>query len=148
MKNRKTTSLKKNCNLSKNVWFSFSDCFTWFIIWSAPFTSAWVKSPIEKQRLKKEGTTNFLFLLLCWRRGNKLCLAVVLKKKRKLFLSIVRGWIFPWHLSRKLITWAKRVSLTILAKTTKTIEKYFPLAKSNLVKVPSRTQGISRLLFS
>ena len=51
----------------------------------------------------KEGTINFV-LLFCWKKQ---------KKQQKnnsrfvdslLFLSTLRGWIFPWALSRKLIT--------------------------------------------
>ena len=134
---------QKNYNLSKNVCFSFSDCFACFIIWSAPFASTEVKSPFENKGYKKEGTTDFLFLLLCWKRYNKFCFSVVLRKKKEkkkeeenldslLFLSTLRGWIFPWTLSRKLITWIKCVTLTILAKTSKKIDKYFLFAKSNL----------------
>ena len=51
-----------------------------------------------------------------------------------LFLSTLRGWAFPWALLQKLITWLKCVPLTILAKTPRKIDKYFPFAKSNLRK--------------
>ena len=91
---------------------------------------------------KKDGTIKVLFLLFCWRSDNKLCFAVVLKKKKRnkkivdslLFLSTLRELIFPWILSRKFITWAKCVTLTILAKTPKKIDKYFQITKSNLPK--------------
>ena len=52
------------------------------------------------------------------------------KNKKKvnslLFLSTLRGWIFPWALSQKLIT------LTIFAKSLRKIDKYLPFAKRNL----------------
>ena len=55
-----------------------------------------------------------------------------------LFLSLsiclitLRGWTFPWAFWGKLITLAKCVTLTILAKTLRKIDKYFSFAKSNL----------------
>ena len=73
-----------------------------------------------------------MFLVLHWRRDNKLCFTVVLKKKQKKkqkkknrcrlidslsFLSTLRGWIFPWAFSPKFITWAKYGTLKILTKT-------------------------------
>ena len=97
------------------------------------------KEPIWKTKAKKrkgeqtfcfccciEETINFV-LLLCWK-----------KQKNKgnvdslLFLSTLRGSIFPWALSRNLITWAKCVTLTIFAKNPRKIDKYFTLTKSNL----------------
>ena len=72
-----------------------------------------------------------LFSMLCWRRDNKLCFVVLLTKNKKkvnslLFLSTLRGWIFLWALSQKLIT------LTIFAKSLRKIDKYLPFAKRNL----------------
>ena len=61
----------------------------------------------------EEGRINFV-LPLCWKKTTKNKSIFV---DSLLFLSTLRGWIFPWALSRKLITWAKSVTLTNLAKT-------------------------------
>ena len=44
-------------------------------------------------------------------------------------LFTLRGWTFRWTLSEKLITWAKYVTLTILAKTPRKIDKYISNCK-------------------
>ena len=71
--------LSKTYDLSKNVFFSFCDCFVCFIMWSAPFASAWVNNSFEKQILQK-------------RRDNKLCFNVLSKKKQKKQKSKNRGF--------------------------------------------------------
>ena len=57
-----------------------------------------------------------------------------------LFLSTLREWIFPWGLSWKLITRAWCVTLTILAKTPRKVNKYFPFNMSNLSEKSSTLQ--------
>ena len=73
----------------------------------------------------KEGTINFI-LLLCRKNPQKtpqiLCY----------FLATLRGWVFPWVLSGKLIIWAKCVTLAILVKTNRNIDEHFPFTNSNL----------------
>ena len=62
----------------------------------------------------EEGTINFV-LLFYWKKQktkNKISFIDSL-----LYLSTLCGWIFQCAFSRKLITWAKSVTLTILAKT-------------------------------
>ena len=60
------------------------------------------------------------------------CVEKIKKTKQKnpgdslLFLSTVCGWIFPWAFSWTLITWAKCVTLTILAKNLRKTDNYFP----------------------
>ena len=147
MKNLKTISFKNTTIFSKNVCFLFSECFSRFIIWSAPFTSAWVKNPFKNKSYKKEGTRNFLFLLLCWRRDKKFCFTVASKKTTKanknadslLFLSTLHGWVLLWALSRKLITWAKCATLAILAKILGKLTKISNSPSKIYVKIPSRT---------
>ena len=49
-----------------------------------------------------------------------------------IYLFTLRKWTFPWALSGKLIIWAKCVTLTVLAKILRKIDKYFSFVKSNL----------------
>ena len=46
-------------------------------------------------------------------------------------LFTLRGWTFLWALLGKLIIWAKCVTLTILAKTLRKIDKYFSYVRRN-----------------
>ena len=118
-----------------------------FISWSSPppLLFNWPRvrlylNVLQRLKQRHDQESDNLFLMLRWRSDNNLCFAVVLKQKKKketyilLFLSTLREWIFPWALSRKLITWAKCETLTILAKAPRKIDKYFPFAKSNLRK--------------
>ena len=57
-----------------------------------------------------------------------------------LFLSLfvyqftLSGWFFLWAPSQKFIIWEKCVTLAILGKTPRKIDKYFSFTESNLCK--------------
>ena len=125
------------CEWLQKIFVYFDICLA-IIIRSVPFASAWVKSPFQKQATKMKGQT-FCFYCCVDEGTIRICFAVVLKNKTKrknvdslLFLSTLRRWVFSWALSRKLITWAKCLTLTILAKTSGKIGKCFAFAMSNL----------------
>ena len=97
-----------------------------------------IRKTEDHKKVKKATKMDKIFLLLWWRRDNKLCLPVILKKRKRQnkkdvdplsFLSTLHGWILPWAFSRKLITWARFVTLAILWKTPRKIDRYYPFAE-------------------
>ena len=123
---------------SKNIcllWYLFSNYYP-----TCTLCKRMGEEPIpETKATKMKGQWTFCFYCCVDEGTIRICFAVVLKNKTKrknvdslLFLSTLRRWVFSWALSRKLITWAKCLTLTILAKTSGKIGKCFAFAMSNL----------------
>ena len=119
MKNWKTTQY----NLSKNVSFSFSVFFVFLLL---SYNSLHVMPYIY---ICYWNTFEYKYITQITFHVKK-----TKQKKILLILSTLRRWIFQWALSWKLITWAKCVTLTILTKTPRKIDKYFLFGKSNTHK--------------